>query len=125
MSIPGILSASNTAADQRWLCPVVLSNKLLGQYCVVIYNGHPFPGIIRKCDQEAAQVECLLKAGKNRWYFNEKIKDTCWYTHDKIIGLIPAHTDIGSRHKQVDNNLWDKVVCMICDRYKHTGILRI
>ena len=98
----------------RWLCPVFLSDKLLGQYCVVVYNGHPFPGIIRKCDQEAAQVECMLKAGKNRWYFDEKIKDTCWYAHDKIIGLIPAPTDIGSRHKLVDNNLWDKVLCMIC-----------
>ena len=30
MSIPGILSASNTAADKRWLCPVVLLDKLLG-----------------------------------------------------------------------------------------------
>ena len=64
-SIAVVDSDHASHAIEGWLCPVVLSNKVIGQYCVVRYNEEPYPGIIRKIKRDSARVECMRSVGKN------------------------------------------------------------
>ena len=80
------------------LTPVhVYSEDLQGRWCVVTYDGTPYPGIIEDADEESMLVCVMLSIGVNTGrYFHPTRKDAIWHAYDKIISLIPESSPVTS-----------------------------
>ena len=96
---------------------------LIGQFCVVTYNGKPYPGKIVSIDENDAEVDCMHFIGNrfknrfnsNRFFWPEKVKDICFYPFDNIVSLIPEPQTISdhgrsSRHFCVLPSIWNEIL---------------
>lgn len=56
---------------------------LLNKYVIVLYNGHPYPGLVKDNDKEEEYVRCMHKVGrkleKSQFYWPKCVVDECWY----------------------------------------------
>ena len=89
---------------------------MVGEWCVVLYDGMVYPGIIKEVEIERIEVTCMHRIGNNR-YFWPLLDDTIWYSLDKIVSIIPKPEQVtkrNSRHVQIKPELY-KVIAEQCD----------
>ena len=79
----------------------------IGTWCVVEYDGAPYPGVITQADETDVEVDCMCRVGPNRFFW-PMIKDLCWYSFDRVMSVIeePKQVTKNRRHFQVDPDMW-------------------
>ena len=82
-----------------------LEGDLLGKWCVVRYEARAYPGIIEEVEESDVYVNCMAQIGENRLFW-PRVHDRCWYKADDVMFLIPKPEKVGSRHLQVEPELW-------------------
>ena len=98
--------------DQTCLLQLVTPHdNLLGKWCVVSYDGAPYPGKIVDFDDDTVEVSSMSKIGNNRFFWPMR-EHRIWYEYDKIVTLIPKPSSVGSRHVQIERLHWEA----ICDQ---------
>ena len=86
------------------ICP-----ELVGQYCLVRYDGNAYPGKILDvdADDDDALVLCMAKVGENRFFWPTVYQDVAWYMRQDILTLIGEPKPVGrGRHCEVDPHTW-------------------
>jgi hypothetical protein len=85
----------------------LLDENLIGEWCVVLYEGKPFPGIIQDVDTDSTvEVKVLNNIGNNRWFW-PLLDDVFWYkVPDAIVTLIPELLPVTKRHMQILPEAW-------------------
>lgn len=81
---------------------------LKGQYCVVTYDGQPYPGIIHDVDDEEIEVMVMHKVGENRYFWPLR-DDSLWYQKENFVCLIPPPCPVTKRHHQIDKCVWEAI----------------
>ena len=59
----------------------------------------------REKRHQDVEVKCMHRVGGNRFFWPTN-DDVCWYTKDKVLGVIPKPTPVTGRHMQVDPVMW-------------------
>ncbi|WAR05307.1 hypothetical protein MAR_020676, partial [Mya arenaria] len=67
--------------------PLVLSDSLIGSYCVVDYEGLPYPGLIMDVDEDTVEVTAMCRIGPNRFFW-PLVEDRLWYGKEKLITFL-------------------------------------
>ena len=49
--------------------PPVIDSTHAGQYCVVMYDDKPYPGVIMSVDEDDVEVKCMHTLGKNMFFW--------------------------------------------------------
>ncbi|XP_041360121.1 uncharacterized protein LOC121376342 isoform X1 [Gigantopelta aegis] len=104
--------AENQPAKENCITLTVYSQDLKGQHCIIEYDGKPYPGLIMEVDESDVLVKAMHRVGPlwhNRFFW-PTMSDECWYSYDSIIRLIPEPVKIGSRHRQVEQKIWEQMV---------------
>ncbi|XP_064601012.1 uncharacterized protein LOC135467176 [Liolophura sinensis] len=83
---------------------------VIGKWCVVkyMYDGKYYPGIVTGVDEEDVEVKCMSAVGENRFFWS-RFDDVVWYRHEDVICTIPEPCKIGTRHLQIDKEIWSKI----------------
>ena len=84
---------------------------LIGEWCVVLYDGKPYPGKIEDTDEGSLEVNCMSTVGRNRFYW-PLIHDQIWYEMDNVFCLIPEPNHVTDRHYEIASEYWQA----ICER---------
>lgn len=74
---------------------------LINRWCIIKYDDKGFPGIIQDLDSESAEVRCMFRIGRNRFFW-PLVDDCIWYDWHKVLKLIPEPTKVTSRHWEID-----------------------
>lgn len=89
-----------------------LNETLIGQYCVIEYDGLPYPGLILDIDEDTAEVRAMCRIGANRFFW-PMVEDRVWYEKEKIITLLSQEPElVTKRHRKLDDQLW-KQICIV------------
>ena len=81
----------------------------IGQFCVVRYEGEAYPRKILDMDETYAQVSCMHKVGKNRYFWPTLLPDILHYLYEDVLGLIPEPIPVTGLHMQVEPAIWKKI----------------
>lgn len=98
------------AEDERIPEPGLKSNagdeSQIGQWCVVKYDGLPYPGIIQYVDVNDIEVKVLHRIGTKRFF------GPCWKMSCGILTAmyIRQPSAVGSRHFYLSQAEWEFVV---------------
>jgi hypothetical protein len=84
-----------------------LDDTLIEQYCVVKYDGRPYPGIIQAVDADELEVNVMHCIGENRFFW-PRMDDVLWYTLENVLTLIPPPEKL-TRHFQIDKTIWEEI----------------
>jgi len=79
-----------------------LSADFTGQHCCVEYDGKPYTGVILDIDDADIQVQCMHAVGENRFFWQLKKSDVCWYSSDRLLALIPKPQNVTNCHKEAN-----------------------
>ena len=103
---------NKSAPPDIWTPVTHLDKRLIGKFCLIKYDGKPFPGKILRVepDDDDALIECMSRIGDNRFFW-PLYRDEAWYMQQDILGIIPEPTSIGrsGRHQQVHPLAWEYV----------------
>ena len=82
--------------NSSWKHAEFMSGCLIGNFCVVRYDGKPFPGKFLKVDPKDndAQAQCMTKASHNRFVWPVS-PDIAWYDVSDILSIITKPKAIG------------------------------
>jgi hypothetical protein len=83
----------------------VIDESLKDQFCVVTYDGSPFPGIIVDVDDSEVEVNVMHRIGDNRFFWPMR-DDVLWYSMDNVITLIPPVSAVTKRHHEISKPVW-------------------
>jgi hypothetical protein len=101
------------AEDERIPKPGLQSNAAdesqVDQWCVVKYDGFPYPGIIQNVEVNGIEVKVMHRIGTNR-FFLPLSEDVLWYSHGDVVAYIGQPSAVGSRHFQLSQAEWEFVV---------------
>ncbi|WAR19055.1 hypothetical protein MAR_000893 [Mya arenaria] len=61
-----------------------MDERLVGRYCIIDYDGLPYPGLILDVDEEGAEVSAMFRIGANRFYWPLE-EDRLWYGRENIV----------------------------------------
>ena len=78
----------------------------------MLYDGHPFPGLVIDEAQGEVKVKCMYKVGLNRFMW-PRTDDVIWYTMDQVVAVIPEPLHVTKRHVQVEPKLWEDILAKI------------
>ena len=92
----------------RRLISIENVDNLLNNWCVVKYEERIYPGIVTNIEETYIEVKCMSSAGTNRYYWPAR-DDVCWYSPENVLFCIPEPQRVGSRHRQIDPELWDEM----------------
>lgn len=65
-----------------------LTDDLIGKWCVVNYDGLPYPGIVHDVDEGELEVKVMHKVGNNRYFWPDR-DDIVWIRSSP---LCPRHS---------------------------------
>lgn len=85
-----------------------VSNASIDEWCVVNYDGMPFPGQIKDVDDDSVEVSTMSRVGNNRFFWPAR-EDRIWYDYDKIISGIPPVSKVTSRHHKIEESFWEAI----------------
>ena len=107
-----IFAVSPTTSVEQEQCPLepVLNADadLLEKWCVVIYDGVPYPGLVTDCDDDSIEVKTMNRIGNNRFYWPVR-DDVIWYKYATVVSLIPPPTPVTHRHVEIDKRYWTAI----------------
>lgn len=97
-----------------------LDQTLIGQHCIVTYDGKPYPGKIISLDENEVEVDCMhavptkRDSDSNVFYWPTPVRDLCFYQFHQLITLIPEPRKLAecgrlSKHFAVDASIWREV----------------
>jgi hypothetical protein len=87
-----------------------LDESVVNKYCVVEYDGSPYPGKIVDVDDETVEVTVMHSVGRNRFFWPMR-EDTLWYYRQNIITMLDEEPAlVGSRHRSIKRNVWEAIV---------------
>lgn len=90
--------------------PSSFDESLVDRYCVVSYDGCPYPGKILDVDDTSLEVSAMHRIGSNRFFW-PMVPDVIWYGHDKMVTLLDGEPElVTSRHRAIDKRVWDAIV---------------
>ncbi|XP_052778140.1 uncharacterized protein LOC128215498 [Mya arenaria] len=90
--------------------PLVLSDSLIGSYCVVDYEGLPYPGLIMDVDEDTVEVTAMCRIGPNRFFW-PLVEDRLWYGKEKLITLLEEEPAlVTKRHRHIDSCMWKRIL---------------
>ena len=78
---------------------------LNNKWCVVIYDGVPYPGLETDCDDDSIEVKTMSRIGNNRFFWPVR-DDIIWYEYASVVTLIPPPTPVTHRHVEIDKRYW-------------------
>ncbi|XP_045199124.2 uncharacterized protein LOC123553489 [Mercenaria mercenaria] len=84
-----------------------IDRKHIGQYCVVSYDGQPYPGIIQDVDSTDIEVNVMHSVGENRFFW-PRSDDVLWYDCENFITLISPPRKV-TRHFEIQKDMWKKI----------------
>jgi len=85
--------------------PEVLTKEEIGQWCIIKYDGEPFPGIILEVEEDL-KIKCMHRNGINKFYWPSPREDVSWYRDDQIVCLITEPQPINKRSVQLEKSVW-------------------
>ncbi|WAR24778.1 hypothetical protein MAR_038447 [Mya arenaria] len=89
-----------------------MDERLIGRYCIIDYDGLPYPGLILDIDEEGAEVSAMCRIGANRFFW-PLVEDRLWYGKEKIVALLETEPElVTKRHRKLDDSMWKH----ICDK---------
>ena len=74
---------------------VQFPEQCLETYVLVEYDGRPYPGYVEDVDADDLYVNCMYSIERkvsNSYVSPRLLKDRCWYSHDKVLAMIPEPT---------------------------------
>ena len=86
----------------------------IGKYCIVQYDGKPYPGLIQAVDENEVEVNAMRTVGDNRFYWPHPVQDVLWYSAENVLRIIPEPQKVGSRHMQIQKHIWDEIKEQLC-----------
>jgi len=88
---------NKSAPPDIWTPVTHLDKTLIGKFCLIKYDGKPFPGKILHVepDDDDALIECMSRIGDSRFFW-PLYRNEAWYMQQDILGIIPEPTSIGS-----------------------------
>ncbi|WAR26590.1 hypothetical protein MAR_012294 [Mya arenaria] len=79
-----------------------MDERLVGRYCIIDYDGLPYPGLILDIDEEGAEVSAMCRIGAHRFFW-PLIEDRLWYGKEKIVALLETEPElVTKRHRKLD-----------------------
>ena len=117
----GCMMSDTTPPAQECIPPAcVLDATAVGKYCIVTYDGKPYPGRILSFDENDVEVDCMhsvpnrFELASNVFYWPKPIKDICFYSSENVVALIPEPCQVSdrgraSRHFCVDASIWEEM----------------
>ena len=89
--------------------PEVIDESLISKWCVVAYDGLPYPGIVQDVDNDELEVKVMHRIGRNR-YFWPMMEDTLWYRQETLVTLLNEEPEyVTKRHQQINPTMWTEV----------------
>ena len=92
-----------------------ITMSLVGEWCVVCYDGEAYPGVVQDVDEESVQVKTMCIIGVNRFFWPLK-DDILWYRHEHFLGLVPEPKPVTKRHMMLDMSVWNEISSMMDER---------
>lgn len=75
---------------------------LNGKWCVVTYDGDPYPGIIQDVGSNScALVTVMSRTGRNGFFWPMR-ENVIWYQHKDVVRLVPEPQQVTKRHVMLD-----------------------
>ena len=115
-TISNTVSAPNVVApdmgnQEVGLVPITSKENIVDKYCLITYDKKPYPGQILEVDETDIKVSCMIKVGKNAFYWPRLVPDIGWYPENKVLGLIPEPQQIPgeNKHFAIDSIIYAKV----------------
>lgn len=82
---------------------------LIGKWCVVTYDGDPYPGIIQDVGSDScALVKTMSRIGRNRFFWPMR-EDVIWYQPKDVVRLVPEPQQVTKRHVMLDPTVWAEI----------------
>lgn len=97
------ISASSTPTLYR---PDAIETDHLGQWFIVLYDAHPYPGISLELEEHNVKLKCMHRNGINKLFCPSPREDINWYSDDQILCLIPEPVSVNKRSVQIETNVW-------------------
>ncbi|WAR22139.1 hypothetical protein MAR_016113 [Mya arenaria] len=96
--------------NESLLLPVdTVDESLIGQFCMVLYDGIPYPGKVLDVDESDLHVQVMHRIGRNR-YFWHLLPDICWYHSANVITVLSTEPQpVTKRHMKIDEKLFDAI----------------
>ncbi|KAL7392517.1 hypothetical protein ABVT39_025857 [Epinephelus coioides] len=94
----------NRQTSVLWLKPSrpeVITKENIGLWCIVTYDGEPYPGIILEVE-DVLRVKCMHKNGTNKFYWSSPRDDIHWYPDDQIVCLMREPQPLNKRSVQLE-----------------------
>lgn len=86
-----------------------------GHWCVVLYDGDAYPGVIQDVDSDSSVlVKTMSRIGENRFFWPQR-DDIIWYRMENVLGLVPEPQPITKRHMMLNASVW-KQVCSLMEK---------
>ena len=79
--------------------PEDFTDNLVDRYCVVEYDGLPYPGEILD-----VEVSAMHRIGVNRFFW-QMLPDELWYTKEKVLTFLDNEPEkVTARHRHLGGN---------------------
>ncbi|XP_039862393.1 uncharacterized protein LOC120718111 [Simochromis diagramma] len=86
--------------------PENITKDHIGQWCIINYNGEPYPGIILEVEEDV-KVKCMHKNGTNKFHWPSPREDITWYRDDQVVCLMKEPTPLNKKSVQLERKVWD------------------
>ncbi|CAI5695050.1 unnamed protein product [Oreochromis niloticus] len=86
--------------------PENITKDHIGQWCIINYDGEPYPGIILEVEEDV-KVKCMHKNGTNKFHWPSPREDITWYRDDQVVCLMKEPTPLNKRSVQLERKVWD------------------
>ena len=90
--------------------PEDFTDNLVDRYCVVEYDGLPYPGKILDVDDDMVEVSAMHRIGVNRFFWPMLADELC-YTKEKILTFLDNEPEkVTARHRQLPKGIWEEIM---------------
>ncbi|WAR13573.1 hypothetical protein MAR_027753 [Mya arenaria] len=105
-----MLPESVSNKDSVLVVPMSLDESLIDRFCVVDYDGRPYPGKIVDVDDNNIEVSAMHCIGDNRFFW-PLTPDVIWYEGVKVVTLLNNEPSlVTTRHRAIDKTVWEAIV---------------
>ncbi|WAR24274.1 hypothetical protein MAR_037943, partial [Mya arenaria] len=104
-----MLPESVSNKDSVLVVPMSLDESLIDRFCVVDYDGRPYPGKIVDVDDNNIEVSAMHCIGDNIFFW-PLTPDVIWYEGVKVVTLLNNEPSlVTTRHRAIDKTVWEAI----------------